>query len=235
MCNFSSCNTQTVLLFCLTDERSASAKLETAAASCSATPTKRRRYEDASGGSDDGDRTGYSPAHPGVQYGAEEMELLKHYRKHSGSGRNMPYNLHSSVICCVEGNNVPGLLNEKANKKPSRESLEEGEVISDEDEQDKDEEVEAEDDYPPSTPGWWLREPLDSVSTTAPKLCPPPKPTVLLPLEALSRFYTNSTVLQKMSFEDRVMWLDPIYGNIQLVSGRYEKLKEILGKKPARK
>ena len=108
-------------------------------------------------------------------------------------------------------------------------SDEEGELV------DEDEQEEVVDDYPKMTPGWWLSEPLHSLSTTQPKLSPPPKPSVQLPLDALSRFYTNSTVLQKMSFEDRVMWLDPIYGNLQPVSGRYDRLRKLLGKKSAAK
>ena len=107
----------------------------------------------------------------------------------------------------------------------------EGELVDEDEVEDKENEEEVVDDYPKVIPGWWLGEPLDSVSETQPKLSPPPRPSVLLPLDALSRFYTNSTVLQKMSFEDRVMWLDPIYGNLQPVSGRYERLRKLLGKK----
>lgn len=172
---------------------------------------KRTKYDLDDNGAIDED-SGYSPSHPGLQCGLQEQELLKQFREHSkGSSTNTD-----------------------RPKKKVRMSLEEGEVVSDEDgeiieEQDED------DDYPETTPGWWLKEPLGAVSTTQPKLSPPPKPSVQLPLEALSRFYTNSTVLQKMSFEDRVMWLDPIYGNLQPVSGRYDQLRKLLGKKNARK
>ena len=181
---------------------------------------KRTKY-DLDEDSSQENNTGYSPSHPGVQYGTQEQELLKRYRRHSAS-KAPPHPL-------TESNST----NHSKNKEKRRKSLEEGEVISDE-EGEVDEEEE-EDDFPETTLGWWLKEPLDAVSTTQPKLSPPPKPSVQLPLEALSRFYTNSTVLQKMSFEDRVMWLDPIYGNLQPVSGRYEKLRQLLGKKNAGK
>lgn len=126
----------------------------------------------------------------------------------------------------------------KIKKRTARKSIEEGELISDDDvehELEEEEEEEVDDDYPESTLGWWLKEPLVSVSTSQPKLSPPPNPAVQLPLEALSRFYTKSTVLQKMSFEDRVMWLDPIYGNLQPVSGRYDRLRKLLANKSTRK
>lgn len=170
---------------------------------------KRARYDLDDGSSQD-DNTGYSPSHPGVQCGLQEQELLKRYRKHSASGSTD--------------------VSHSKKRDERKKSLEEGEVISDEDGELVEEEDE-EDDFPETTLGWWLKDPLHAVSTMQPKLSPPPKPSVQLPLEALSRFYTNSTVLQKMSFEDRVMWLDPIYGNLQPVSGRYEKLRKLLGKK----
>lgn len=162
------------------------------------------------------DNPGYSPSHPGVQCGSEEEELLKRFRKHSAGGTS---------------HHTPsgGSLTSKSKTK-RKNSLEEGEVISDY-EGELDDGDEEEDDFPQTSLGWWLKEPLEAVSNTQPKLSPPPKPSVQLPLEALSRFYTNSTVLQKMSFEDRVMWLDPIYGNIQPVSGRYDKLRQLLGKR----
>jgi len=175
--------------------------------------TKRTKY-DLDEDSTQHDNTGYSPSHPGVQCGSEEQELLKRFRRPSESS--------------------PTNIDHPKKKLQRKGSLEEGEVISDEEGEIVEEENE-EDDFPETTLGWWLKDPLDAVSTTLPKLSPPPKPSVQLPLEALSRFYTNSTVLQKMSFEDRVMWLDPIYGNLQPVSGRYEKLRKLLGKKNAGK
>ena len=173
---------------------------------------KRTKYDLDEGSALD-NNTGYSPSHPGLQCGSQEQELLKRYGKHSGS-------------------TSPNADHPKKKVKRKK-SLEEGEVISDEDGEVVEEDEE--DDYPETTLGWWLKEPLGTLSTTRPKLSPPPKPSVQLPLEALSRFYTNSTVLQKMSFEDRVMWLDPIYGNLQPVSGRYDRLRKLLGKKNAGK
>lgn len=175
---------------------------------------KRQKYDLESSSADDNDN-GYSPLHPGLQCGLQEQELLKRFRQHSENS-SINY-LHPQ------------------NKIKRKRSLEEGEVISDEEGEDVEEENDADDDYPETLLGWWLKEPLVAVSTMQPKLSPPPKPSVQLPLEALSRFYTNSTVLQKMSFEDRVMWLDPIYGNLQPVSGRYDRLRKLLGKRNASK
>lgn len=173
---------------------------------------KRTKYDLDEGNTLDDD-TGYSPSQPGLQCGSQEQELLKRYRKHSGTSSTN--------------------IDHPKKKLKRKKSLEEGEVISDEDGEVVEEEDK--DDYPETTIGWWLKEPLGALSTMQPKLSPPPKPSVQLPLEALSRFYTNSTVLQKMSFEDRVMWLDPIYGNLQPVSGRYDRLRKLLGKKNAGK
>ena len=119
-----------------------------------------------------------------------------------------------------------------------KQDLEEGEIQSDEEnageeEEDEEEEEEEEEQEEKGETGWWLNEPLvQCQSKPAKKLSPPPQPRIKLPMEALSRFYTSSTVLQKLSFEDRIMWLDPVYGNLQIVSGRYEKLKDILRKIP---
>lgn len=186
---------------------------------------KRTKYDDAD---EDDDNTGYSPSHPGFQHGSQELELLKRHRKHSGS---------NSTTCDValQSSSTDNDHPKAKTKRTARNSIEEGELISDEEGELVKEEEETGDDYPETTLGWWLTEPLDSASTTQPKLSPPPKPSVQLPLEALSRFYTNSTVLQKMSFEDRIMWLDPIYGNLQPVSGRYDKLRKLLGKNRAGK
>ena len=196
-------------------------------------PAKRTKYDNKEEDGAQEDNTGYSPSHPGVQYGSEELELLKRYRKHSGS-KTLPLNpaqQHTEPNSSTQ-NGEP----KKVIKRATRESIEEGEVISDDETGvELQEDEDAEDDYPETTPGWWLKKPLDPVATTQPKLSPPPKPPVQLPLEALSRFYTKSTVLQKMSFEDRVMWLDPIYGNLQPVSGRYDRLRKLLGNKSAKK
>ena len=120
-----------------------------------------------------------------------------------------------------------------------KQDLEEGEIQSDEEnageeeEDEEEEEEEEEEQEEKGETGWWLNEPLvQCQSKPAKKLSPPPQPRIKLPMEALSRFYTSSTVLQKLSFEDRIMWLDPVYGNLQIVSGRYEKLKDILRKIP---
>lgn len=196
-------------------------------------PAKRTKYDYKEEDGAQEDNTGYSPSHPGVQYGSEELELLKRYRKYSGSKSmpSIPAQQHTELSSSTQNGEPKKII-----KRTTRKSIEEGEVISDDDvEVDLQEEEEAEDDYPETTLGWWLKEPLASVSTTQPKLSPPPKPPVQLPLEALSRFYTKSTVLQKMSFEDRVMWLDPIYGNLQPVSGRYDRLRKLLGNKTAKK
>lgn len=176
---------------------------------------KKTKY-DLTGHSSDENNSGYSPSHPGLQCGEQEKELLKRYREHA------------------EGNSTNGLHPQRRAER--KQSLEEGEVISDEEGDVVEEQGEEEEgDYPQTKTGWWLQEPLSAVSLIKPKISPPPNPSVRLPLEALSRFYTNSTVLQKLSFEDRVMWLDPIYGNLQPVSGRYDRLRKLLGKKEARK
>lgn len=197
--------------------------------------TKRTKYEDMQEDVVVDSSGGYSPSHPGVQYGTQEQELLQQYRKHSAS-KPTPF---TSKELHTEASSATNKAKPQKIRRKVRRSVEEGEVVSDEegelddvDESEVEEtEEEVADDYPKVTPGWWLREPLDSVlATTQPKLSPPPKPSVQLPLDALSRFYTNSTVLQKMSFEDRVMWLDPIYGNLQPVSGRYDRLRKLLGK-----
>jgi len=196
-------------------------------------PAKRTKYDHKEQVGTQEDNTGYSPSHPGVQYGSEELELLKRYRKHSGSKSMppIPVQQHTEPNGSTQNGEPKKII-----RRTTRKSIEEGEVISDDEiEVELQEEEEAEDDYPETALGWWLKEPLDPVSTTQPKLSPPPKPPVQLPLEALSRFYTKSTVLQKMSFEDRVMWLDPIYGNLQPVSGRYDRLRKLLGNKSAKK
>lgn len=128
----------------------------------------------------------------------------------------------------------------KSGKRQRKEvDLEEGEIDSDEEEwreeaeEDVEEEEEEEEREEKCETGWWLKEPLSQChSKPLKKVSPPPQPRIKLPMEALSRFYTSSTVLQKLSFEDRILWLDPVYGNLQLVSGRYERLKEILRKIP---
>lgn len=117
----------------------------------------------------------------------------------------------------------------------SSKSPEEGEIISDEEDgvvletEEKQENVD--ENEVKVNQGWWLEVPLTSGNFKPKNLSPPPLPTVKLPMDLLTRFYTNSTVLQKVSFEDRIMWLDPIYGNIQVSTGRYDRLKEILQQK----
>lgn len=196
-------------------------------------PVKRTKYDYKEEDGAQEDNTGYSPSHPGVHCGSEELELLKHYRKNSGSKAMplIPAQQHTQPDSSTQNGKPKKII-----QRTTRKSIEEGEVISDDEiEVELQEDEEVEDDYPETTLGWWLKEPLDPVSTTHPKLSPPPKPQVQLPLEALSRFYTKSTSLQKMSFEDRVMWLDPIYGNLQPVSGRYDRLRKLLGNKSAKK
>lgn len=196
-------------------------------------PAKRTKYDYKEEDGAQEDNTGYSPSHPGVHCGSEELELLKRYRKNSGSKAMplIPAQQHTDPDSSTQNGKPKRII-----QRTTRKSLEEGEVISDDEiEVELQEDEEVEDDYPETTLGWWLKEPLDPVSTTHPMLSPPPKPHVQLPLEALSRFYTKSTSLQKMSFEDRVMWLDPIYGNLQPVSGRYDRLRKLLGNKSAKK
>ena len=94
---------------------------------------KRTKY-DLDEDSSQENNTGYSPSHPGVQYGTQEQELLKRYRRHSAS-KAPPHPL-------TESNST----NHSKNKEKRRKSLEEGEVISDE-EGEVDEEEE-EDDFP---------------------------------------------------------------------------------------
>ena len=185
-------------------------------------PQKRGRYEDS--GSDGG---GYSPAHPGVECGKAEMQLLKRYRRRSAEHKDR------APLPASPPPQRPPLPDGPAAGKRRR-SREEGELVSG-DEEEGEEEEEEEEEAPQRTPEFWLKEPLVQTQDKERKPRPPPKPPVVLPMDALTRFYTSCTVLQKMSFEDRVMWLDPVYGNVQVVSGRYEKLKKILGKKPSRR
>lgn len=111
-----------------------------------------------------------------------------------------------------------------------RTSLEDGEILSDDEniEDLKEDSEESDAKETKVNQGWWLDVPLSATNVKNKSISPPPIPTVKLPMDLLTRFYTSSTVLQKVSFEDRIMWLDPIYGNIQVSTGRYDRLKEIL-------
>ena len=120
-----------------------------------------------------------------------------------------------------------------------RRSKEEGEIVSDEEESeggdDEDGAEAAEEEVLVRTPGFWLQEPLSQLLEGEPRRRPPPPPPVLLPMEALTRFYTSSTVLQQHGLQDRFLLLDPIYGNVQVPSGRYERVKKILQNRTSRR
>ncbi|EDO46780.1 predicted protein [Nematostella vectensis] len=211
---------------------------------------KRGRYDNNQSADEGG---GYSPCHPGLQIGEEEEKLIKrlHQKHHLPAVTPSP-----SPNTELKEKGGPSKRRVKR-KRISTCSKEEGE-LSEEDGEEKyqdyvtvdewvaseEEEVQSEGEGVQTEEGggkegelkgyrdWWVEEPLAPSSKGHGKThcSPPPLPAVKLPMDLLTRFYTSSTVLQKVSFEDRVMWLDPVYGNIQVSSGRYDKLKEILQK-----
>jgi len=199
---------------------------------------KKRKHEE----SDTTDDGGYSPTHPDIQYGKKEQRLLE---KIHSNVTTKPYNPSSSKHDKIQLPTSPESVQNEKEVKPkiksskknvlversiSSHSLEEGEILSDDEivghEKEDREETEVKENK--VNQGWWLEVPLSDSNTAAKNVNPPPVPAVKLPMDLLTRFYTSSTVLQKVSFEDRIMWLDPIYGNIQVSSGRYDRLKEIL-------
>jgi hypothetical protein len=134
------------------------------------------------------------------------------------------------VVDADDGDSNSLKRKDRKQRNVSTESMEDGEIVSDEDgECEEKEECEGKDGK--SNQGWWLTVPLTPSLKACKTLTPPPVPAIKLPMDLLTRFYTSSTSLQSVSFEDRIMWLDPIYGNIQVSTGRYDKLKEILQKK----
>ncbi|XP_031561042.1 zinc finger CCHC domain-containing protein 8-like [Actinia tenebrosa] len=206
---------------------------------------KRKKYEENIKDNDGG----YSPSHPGIQCGTKEKELLERLHHNAPSrispksSDDMPSTIANELPIPCELLNMTAtqnkgskLLDRKARKqrKASSESVEDGEILSDEERkyEEKEEENGIEKE---SSQGWWLTEPLTPLLKPCTTLTPPPPPAVTLPMDLLTRFYTSSTSLHKVSFEDRIMWLDPIYGNIQVSSGRYDKLKDILQKKVKRR
>ena len=76
-------------------------------------------------------------------------------------------------------------------------------------------------------PDWWLKEPLvGHFKKGTGEFQPPPFPLTPLPLHKISQILPGE--LNHISFEDRSRWLDPIFGNLQVRTGRFEKLKTIL-------
>jgi hypothetical protein len=76
-------------------------------------------------------------------------------------------------------------------------------------------------------PSWWLKEPLVMhFKKETEEFIPPPFPLRPLPLHKISQILPGE--LNHVSFEDRSRWLDPIFGNLQVRTGRFEKLKTIL-------
>ena len=74
---------------------------------------------------------------------------------------------------------------------------------------------------------WWLKEPLVAhFKTGGQEFMPPPFPLTPLPLHKISQILPGE--LNHISFEDRSRWLDPVFGNLQVRTGRFEKLKTIL-------
>ena len=83
-------------------------------------------------------------------------------------------------------------------------------------------------------PSWWLSEPLQSSGTKInPELIPPPFPLKSLPLHKISQILPGE--MNHVSFQDRNMYLDPIFGNLQARTGRYDKLKTILANRESKK
>ena len=74
---------------------------------------------------------------------------------------------------------------------------------------------------------WWMNEPLVAhFKAGGEEFMPPPFPLTPLPLHKISQILPGE--LNHISFEDRSRWLDPIFGNLQVRTGRFEKLKTIL-------
>ena len=83
-------------------------------------------------------------------------------------------------------------------------------------------------------PSWWLSEPLQSSGTkNNPEMIPPPFPLKSLPLHKISQILPGE--MNHVSFQDRNVWLDPIFGNLQARTGRYDKLKTILANRESKK
>lgn len=76
-------------------------------------------------------------------------------------------------------------------------------------------------------PSWWLKEPLNAqLRNDKEEFVPPPFPLRPLPLHKISQILPGE--LNHISSEDRSQWLDPVFGNLQVRTGRYDKLKTIL-------
>ena len=147
---------------------------------------KKRKYQENIE-EDDG---GYSPSHPGIKCGALEKELLErlHHstpsRIHSKSTKVIPADTtNEPPIPCelsnmIEKQNEDGKpLERKARKqrKASYESVEDGEIVSDEEVQciEKEEENNIKEK---SNQGWWLTVPLEPTLKPCTTLNPPPPP-----------------------------------------------------------
>ena len=75
-------------------------------------------------------------------------------------------------------------------------------------------------------PSWWLKTPLvPHYKKGTQEFVPPPFPLIPLPLHKISQILPGE--LNHISFEDS-RWLDPVFGNVQVRTGRFEKLKKIL-------
>ena len=76
-------------------------------------------------------------------------------------------------------------------------------------------------------PSWWLKKPLvPHFKKETQEFMPPPFPLTPLPLHKISQILPGE--LNHITFEDRSRWLDPIFGNLQVRTGRFDKLKKIL-------
>lgn len=74
---------------------------------------------------------------------------------------------------------------------------------------------------------WWLKQPLVAhFKKDDETFQPPPFPLTSLPLHKISQILPGQ--LNHISLEDRSRWFDPIFGNLQVRTGRFEKLKTIL-------
>lgn len=81
------------------------------------------------------------------------------------------------------------------------------------------------------TPTWWLSQPLRSRGGKPDtKFDPPPFPLKPLPLHKISQILPGE--MNHVTLKDR---LDPVFGNLQVRTGRYDKLRTILAHRASKK
>ena len=156
----------------------------------------------------------YSPENEGRKRKASSTDLHQSKRIRASSDNDME----------VEDDEPPGTTSVIENNStqattstlPQNTELEDGEIA----------------DSPESTDllgqsSWWLKKPLVShFKKETQEFMPPPFPLRPLPLHKISQILPGE--LNHITFEDRSRWLDPIFGNLQVRTGRFDKLKKIL-------